>query len=858
MEHKHQGRQAGGILLAGDPGIGKTTFVEMFGALIGMKSVVIEVPHISEEHIINIPFIVFNPQTNTSQSHNQQFQPVGNGANYKMVLAQSNLFAQVVAAKPMSDQEYLTYMKRAPKVIQDLFMAMGGTESEIPPAIQQARKNFTCILFLDEFYRQTSTRIRNILRGILNNRLGMHEIPDSIYIMYASNMKDTGLEEIPSNQQFQVVEYKAASKKEWFDWLVGKFQADQNVKLNMTVINKFKKLLADEDLSHTDVETAVRTSPRRWEQILLYVNAALPIPDGEHRTQHAQALLTNIKNNFINYDSLKDELPTTWSKLQEKVVDAVAELINETSAIDITSGDTLPDVEWRGPLMHAVEMATKLGKHRKHIPVVSGPPGIGKTTQAQAVADKFNLLLIEVDLGPLNSEDIIGLPLPGNGEKGESMAVRFSTPKLYHQIILQIEEAKEDYKKKLAKEYNAAQVAKQMQAFEQQKWKYLIFFDEINRVDEKTFNAMRRVILEKNFGPTDDEEHKDKEDNLLKLPEGSIVVAAMNAAGAGTTELTQHFRDVIDIIPAVGSWKSTRAWMFGREYIGIPDDIKNAAIQIIDQFVDKFKSRDDKHKPDQRPFYLDLGTEIYVSPREYVDMFSTLIRELNTRMKEVLADPDMDVNTMRNELDEAIGDAFEDSLNMPFYKQHFEKDEFLATLRKWVHNLDDQLFLGVISRKAKNVNSLESVLGDYLSGKNITAMAEDINVINANNSINNAQFIDGVKEAFMDRLVDDKSVKAIVLDEKYPKIVLKGNALATSGEKASHLTNFVLALLYSLHIHQYQNDRIMATGKAISQAFSERLKELSKSGKISEAVKDDFINATVQLRGDIQDVMTAL
>lgn len=47
-----------GMLLAGDPGTGKTSFVRFLAHLLGMQLIVIEAPHITEEHTINIPFIV--------------------------------------------------------------------------------------------------------------------------------------------------------------------------------------------------------------------------------------------------------------------------------------------------------------------------------------------------------------------------------------------------------------------------------------------------------------------------------------------------------------------------------------------------------------------------------------------------------------------------------------------------------------------------------------------------------------------------------------------------------------------------------------------------------------------------------
>jgi len=49
------------VMLAGDPGIGKTTFVKTLSELLGLQLTTIEIPHVSEEHLINIPFILYDP-----------------------------------------------------------------------------------------------------------------------------------------------------------------------------------------------------------------------------------------------------------------------------------------------------------------------------------------------------------------------------------------------------------------------------------------------------------------------------------------------------------------------------------------------------------------------------------------------------------------------------------------------------------------------------------------------------------------------------------------------------------------------------------------------------------------------------
>ncbi len=834
MDSMASGNHKGGMLLTGDPGVGKTTYANMLGSLLGMKVVTIEVPHITEEHLINIPFIVYNPISNSSQTMNSQVTQ-----DYKMVLAQSNLFAQISSAPHMNDQMYLHHVKQSPAPVQQLFRALGGTDAEIPQSIQEARKTHSVILFLDEYYRQTTPRIRNIMRGILNNKIGMHQIPNNVYVLYASNMKDSGLEEIHSNAQFTAVKFKTPSKEDWFGWLVSKFQQDQSVKLDMKIINKFKQLLDDEDLSHTDIESEVRTSPRRWEQILLYINSSLPVENQEE----ARTLMTNIHNSFIHYQSKQT------SSLATKVTKAVSELISETSGININAGERNQPHDWRSSLQHLVEQQMKLGDHLKYIPVVSGQPGIGKTENAMAVAAKFNLRLIDIDVSELNADDVIGMPLPGNRE-GEKLDVNFSVPKLYQQINTQIEEQTKAYYTML-KQKHGDDADQYIEHYEDQKWKYLIFFDEINRTDEKTFNALRRVILEKNFGPSGDGSGE-----LLKLPKGSIVIAAMNPEGHGTQEMTHHFRDVINVIPAQASWAATKKYLMNKQYKGVDDTIKDASMNILQAFVDKFKSDDSQYTSHTAPFHLDVGSELYISPREYTDMFSTLVRELNHAIKEAFKDDDLNADEIREMVTDAVADALEDSLNFIFHKHNIDPDEFEQQLRQWVKNLDDHTFGGVLTKKAKNINDLSSTMSKYLDGKDVLGMVDDIDIINGNNAVNNAQFINDVRELFADKITDEESVRKYIIEKGQKKVEVENDTLKHGTEKVSLVENFTLALLFTLHVHQYQNDRLMVVGKALNTAVSDVLKSLAS--KIDAELKMEAQIEVAQLRGDIHSMIETL
>ena len=265
-------RGLGGILLGGDPGVGKTTFLELFSDLIGINLITIEVPHIVEEHIINIPFLVYHPGDATTEtgSSNLEDRNPENDDEYDMILADSNLYTQIKNARSVPDAQYVKNMtdpnpnSNRQRIAQDLYRQLGGTENRIPPQIQQVRQGFNCILFFDEYFREAPTRIRNMLRDTINGNIGLHKIPGNTFIVYASNMRDEGLDSIPHNTQMsQQITFKSPTEKEWFSWLTTKYKSDPHVQLNPEVIKMFQTVITDENMSIDDSSSGVRTSPRR-------------------------------------------------------------------------------------------------------------------------------------------------------------------------------------------------------------------------------------------------------------------------------------------------------------------------------------------------------------------------------------------------------------------------------------------------------------------------------------------------------------------------------------------------------------------------------------------------------------------
>ncbi len=128
-------------------------------------------------------------------------------------------------------------------------------------------------------------------------------------------------------------------------------------------------------MSYDDNDTDVRTSPRRWEQLMLYVNANLPV----NNVKEARVLMSNVEVNFRNY--IEGKVSNLYPKVQKMII----ELIKETSGIEF-DGATHPQTEWKDVLEQ--QLATKIAmdgashdtnkEARKYVPIVSGEPGIGK------------------------------------------------------------------------------------------------------------------------------------------------------------------------------------------------------------------------------------------------------------------------------------------------------------------------------------------------------------------------------------------------------------------------------------------------------------------------------------------------
>ena len=817
MDGKSEGSVAGGLLLAGDPGVGKTSFVYQMSQLLGIKLVVIETPHLIEEHIINIPFIVFDGKGSGPQSSEVK-------AKMGVKLANSALYEQISNAIKVSDSEYLAAMKRASGDIKELYRQLGGTDTEIPEEIKQQRDQFTCILFLDEFYRKTSSSIRNMLRGILNGRLGNHELPKNTFVLYASNMDDTGdsLDTVSLNQDFRKVKFEAPNKEEWFSYLVNKFKEDQHVKLNPDLIQKFFDLIGKDHLSHDDIESDVRTSPRRWEQLLLYINSSLPAKD----EADARSLLTNVHANFRHYTT------GDKSKLLNAVTVAVTQLIKSTSNITIGKDDIHSDEEWRDTLTHQIEQKMKLGEHRKYVPVISGLPGIGKTSHIAQIALKLGLLPIIIEVDKLSPEDITGLPLADEGEDGE-LNVQFSRPPLDHLIhkMIKAEEARLEERVKKFEPDNYKAV---LEKFKNGKHKYLIFFDELNRVPAKTLNSLRRVILDKSF------------DDDLHLPYGSIVIAAINPEDTGVTELTKHMRDVLDILPAGSSWNKVHHYLATNEkLVALQAKMKNPEVgpgllKILDAFYDRFSAKKKLNGADGLHFNIG-ASDIYISPREFQDLFASTIRLMDKKVSRFKAEvKDTEEATERmGEIREAVFDCFRHSLDFIITDKHqiTSSENFFDSLREWFVSSPEADQLNLLNRKVKT-NSFDSILRTVYDDES-KHLFDDIEFSNYLEQGDPAQFKNDLLSFLRNEISTDKTMLHVANRKKK---ALDGDVVKIEKGMVSKFEHLVREILHAIKIHELSKEFL----DPIKQVMADLIAELGEN----DDDEDDFM-AGASINADI-------
>jgi len=800
MDAQSSGMRSG-VLLTGAPGVGKTSMVKFLASISGIDMVTIEAPHIVEEHIINIPFIVFSAATGKTVSG----KTTGEKKGTSVVLADSHLYTRLKNARKMDDPSLLKHIYSSSKDAIGIWEEMGGNKTTMPRLIKRIRDQFDIFLFLDEFFRQTPQRIRNMLRGILDGKIGLHTLPPNVYSIFATNLEDEGIDEIPDNTQLRFVEFETPSKDSWFNYLVNSAEARYGIKFDHQLIETFSKLLSDEDMTYQDFKADVRMSPRRWEQLLHYINAALPAESQDEADQ----LMVNVKTNFKNYQSGK------YSNLASKVLKATAELIKKTSKLKVEKDvSSTASESWRKTLSHQISIKRKIGDARAYIPVISGLPGIGKTAEVWKVAEENDMRMVYINCSNIDPEDVIGIAYGEDGEDDKAkMNVEFSMPKLYNYITNEIEKLDTEYKTALKQ----AGETKRLKEYDGRKWKYIIFFDELNRVPNlKVFNGLRRILLEKEFG--DD----------MKLPAGSIIVSAINPAGYGAHKFTGHMSDVLDIIDAAATWSSTVDYLRGIKFsssVPVPKELQNSVLVGIQNFVDTYKTDDPEIPVNQRPFHVTTGSQtLYVSPRDYTEIYTNgvlLVANIFHDQYKKAREEDR-IEELKEDLSRALFDAFKSTLNKSVNVKRVKLPEFFSILRVWLDR-HVNIFDGLLTKKADTrVTNFASIMDKALNdGKS------DLSVSPAFTSyITNADpqvYFRELQTFLKDKISTPAEVLKYVGKDSVDKVHVVGNDLESTGEKASMFEHFIRDLLHAIKFNEMSNDFVEMTFDALTESVVELL-----------------------------------
>lgn len=669
------------IMIGGSTGLGKSSFVKQFAKVFGFPTIIVEIPHVVEEQMINIPFVIFDKNGQSSQGYDTIEKPK-EGAGPKVELGTSYLATKLAALTKATDAEYRNKVNSYDQSLKGLILQF---DKQYPGIIAKVRNKYDRILFLDEYFRQTTPAIRNILRNILNDRIGNDVIPPGTYVMYASNLEDAvgSMDTQSAHTTFFQKQFKAPTKSQWLQYTVST-ALNANIQIKQDVVDAFDAALKDEQVSYDDLNLEIRISPRRWSDIFVYINNAYPFKSPDE----FGILKTTIKRQFQADNGQTSDL--------FNVVDALLARLAVKSNIDPKKVKDVSPEQWRKILAQQVMTTISSKGMKKYIPVIQGLPGVGKTAIGETFEEPpYNMRFIPILATTLSRDSVVGIPLPDQ-PKDKKMGVTFAKPELAILIDDKINEANRAYFEDLQDQESSGELkgktANQVyKEFENQDYKYMIFIDEINRVkDVAIFNSLRRLILEKEFN------------DQYKLPKGSVVIAAMNPSDQGTIPMTSHFRDAIDLIDVQPNWKDTISFLKNRVAPSLkradnpPSDIAlNTAFRIIEEFPSEFAS---SKRRSAKEFYITIGKnqendnsrqEIFLSPRDYDNLFRELVAGINrvtdSLKLQMQQGVEISPETINSKILSAAYSKFESTFNDIFYKER------MGTPPRWEESIKEFL-----------------------------------------------------------------------------------------------------------------------------------------------------------------------
>jgi len=295
----------------------------------------------------------------------------------------------------------------------------------------------------------------------------------------------------------------------------------------------------------------------------------------------------------------------------------------------------------------------------------------------------------------------------------------FSEPLLYNKINKLLIEATKNYKNQLIKRAEAGKLqgrsAEQVfEEWENQKYKFAILFDEINRVkDIRVFNSLRKLILTKEF------------DGKFKLDPGTVVIGSMNPGDSQTMELTDHFRDAIEIIHSEADWNAFIGYMRNNRFIKT-EKLKytpiSYALNIGKNFIEglpkaSFITRDIKG---EKEFHWSSGggIDIRVDPRALDHMYRDLVANTDLAIKSMerkgIFEPE-NLESIKSDLTEKAVNSCRGILTKKFMDIGASSisPNFLSAFTSYMSDIVNES----ISMKTTKETDLESILDEFVTGK---------------------------------------------------------------------------------------------------------------------------------------------
>jgi len=399
------------------------------------------------------------------------------------------------------------------------------------------------------------------------------------------------------------------------------------------------------------------------------------------------------------------------------------------SGMDPSFKQLSPD-KWRTVLNNVVMNAIEIGSSKKYVPVIQGEPGIGKTAiVGKLEADRyegdgtgFNLRTAVVNCTTIHPDDMVGIPHSEDVETGNRIkkVTEFSKPLLYDKIHNLLKSAVEEYKNQLLEREQAGELqgrtAKQVyEDWEDQKYKFAILFDEINRVkDIRVFNSLRKLILTKEFN------------GKYKLDPGTVVIGTMNPGDSQTMELTDHFRDAIEIIHSTANWKEFIEFM--RSVI-FPQTAKSEykpssyALDIGKNFLEKLPTADfiTREKKPEKEFHWAAGSsgiEIRVDPRALHHMYEDLVALMSLEIESMEERGEFEPENIEEIKSSLTKDAVK--VCKPFLTKKFTDmgmsgagPNFLNSFQNYIEDIINES----ISIKNTKETDLGSILDRFINGE---------------------------------------------------------------------------------------------------------------------------------------------